>query len=127
MCDSKFLASDRKDIPYSTLAFAVDSGNKKVYFVPSARNYTIEDYVETYGSEEYHHLIMYDIKAEKRVDLGALKTRDGRNVFGCEAASVGHDGTVYICGQVEVKDPQKATCRIGKIPTALQLIIYKPH
>jgi hypothetical protein len=127
MCASKFLESGRKDIPYSTLAFAVDSKNKKVYFVPSAREYTVDKYVERFGAEQLHHLIMYDIKAEKRIDLGILQTRDGRKVFGCEAASVGPDGTLYICGQVEVSNPERAAYYIDNIPVALQLIIYKPN
>ncbi|MEN8227293.1 MAG: hypothetical protein ABFS38_03995 [Bacteroidota bacterium] len=127
MCDSKFLNSERKDIPYSTLAFAVDSRNKKVYFAPSARGFSIQKYEETFGSKEYHHLIMYDITTGQRVDLGAMQTADGRKVFGCEAASVARDGTLYLCGQAEVKDKAKGTRMIGDVPTALQLIIYKPH
>ena len=125
MCATKFL--DRKDVPFSSLAFTVDSKNKKVYFVPSARSYSIQRYAETLGSEKTHHLIMYDIKADKRVDLGAMKTRDGRRVFGCEGASVGPNGTVYICGQVEVKNKEQATRFVESIPTTLQLIIYKPE
>jgi hypothetical protein len=127
MCDSKFAESDRKDIPYSTLAFALDSRNRKVYFVPSARDYSTNEYVETFGSGQSHHLIQYDIKTNKRTDLGAMQTRDKRRVFGCEAASVGPDGTVFICGQVEVSDPRQATGHIGNIPVSLQLIIYKPE
>lgn len=126
MCDTKFLAGDRKDIPYSTLAFAEDERKKKIYFAPSARGFTAQKYAETFGSEERHHLIMYDIKTNERSDLGAMQTADGRRVFGCEAASVGPDGTLYLCGQVEVKDKSKSTQMIGDIPTALHLIIYKP-
>ena len=126
LSDSKFLHSNRKDIPYSTLAFALDSKNRKIYFVPSAREYTSDSYVETFQSREPSHLIMYDLKAEKRIDLGSLQTKDGRKVFGCEAASIGPDGTVYICGLVEVRDPKKATSKIGSLPVALELIIYKP-
>jgi hypothetical protein len=126
MCDSKFLQSDQKDIPYSTLAFAVDSKRQKVYFVPSARDFSNDKYAETFGSSRSSHLIMYDIKTDKRYDLGSLQSKNGRKVFGCEAASVGPDGTVYICGQAEVADPKKATSRIGNTPVALQLIIYKP-
>ena len=127
MCDGKFLEGDRKDIPYSTLAFAVDSRNKKVYFAPSAREFTIQKYVETFSSTAGHHLMMYDIKTNQRIDLGIMRTADGRRVFGCEAASVGPDGTLYICGQVEVKDKKSATRMIENIPAALHLIIYKPQ
>ncbi|MBK8884908.1 MAG: hypothetical protein IPN67_21920 [Bacteroidales bacterium] len=127
MCDSKFMDSDRKDIPYSTLAFALDSRNRKIYFVPSAREYSTNEYAETFGSDESHHLILYDIKAKKRTDLGPMQTSDGRRVFGCEAASVAPDGTVYICGQVEVSGTNQATGYIGKVPVSLQLIIYKPE
>ena len=127
LCDSKFLKDDRKDIPYSTLAFALDTVNRRVYFAPSARSFTTQKYAETFGSEERHHLIMYDLKTNQRVDLGAMQTTDGRKVFGCEAASVGPDGTLYLCGQAEVKDKKEATQMIGNIPTALHLIVYKPQ
>jgi hypothetical protein len=127
MCDTRFLETGRKDIPYSTLAFALDSRNKKIYFVPSAREYSTDEYAETFGSSRTHHLIMYNIKTNSRVDLGEMRTKDGRRVFGCEAASVAEDGTLYICGQVELKDADKATGRIGSIPVSLQLIIYKPN
>jgi hypothetical protein len=127
MCDSRFLEGDQKDIPYSTLAFAVDGKNGKAYFAPSARGFNVQKYAETYGSESDHHLIMYDIKKGVREDLGAMKTADGRRVFGCEGASVGPDGTLYICGQAEVKDKKSATQMIGNIPCALHLIIYHPQ
>ena len=126
MCDSRFLEGDQKDIPYSTLAFAVDSKNGKVYFAPSSRGFSVQKYVETYGIEADHHLIMYDISTGTRHDLGTMKTADGRRVFGCEGASVASDGTVYLCGQAEVKDPKLSSMMIGNIPCALQLIIYKP-
>ncbi len=127
MCDSRFMEGDQKDIPYSTLAFAVDSRNKKVYFAPSARGFSTQKYEETYGSKEDHHLIMYDITRNMRVDLGVLRTADGRKIFGCEAASVDPDGTLYLCGQAEVKDKKKGTRMIGETAAALQLIIYKPQ
>jgi hypothetical protein len=127
MCDTKFLDSGRSDIPYSTLAFAIDHKRKIVYFVPSARAYSTEEYVETFGSSQPHQLIMFDLKSNQRIDLGEMKTTDGRRVFGCEAASVAPDGTLYICGQVELKDPAAATGKVGTIPVSLQLIIYKPE
>jgi len=127
LCDSRFFG--RKDVPYSTLAFALDSKNRKIYFAPSARKYGIERYIETFGSDAPHHLIVYDLKTQKRTDLGVMRTTDGRRVFGCEGASVGPDGTLYLCGQVEMKDPKNATrhTRTENTPIALRLIIYKPR
>jgi len=126
LCDPKFLG--RKDVPYSTLALALDSKRRKIYFAPSPRKYAIERYIETFGSDASHHLMMYDLKTQKRIDLGVMRTTDGRRVFGSEGASVGPDGTVYLCGQVEMKDPKNATrhTRTENTPIALRLIIYKP-
>jgi hypothetical protein len=126
ICDTRFLQGDPKNIPYSTLAFAIDYRNKKIFFAPSARSFDIQGYVETFGSAEGHHLIMYDLKRNERIDLGEMRTSDGRKVFGSEGASVAPDGTVYICAQVEVRDPKKATSMIGNIPVALHLVVYKP-
>lgn len=125
--DPKYWNTNRKDIPYSPLAFTVDSKRQKIYFVPSARQYSLGTYAETFASHATHHLVMYDIAAGQRVDLGAMQTADGRRVFGCEGATVGPDGTVYLVGQVEVKQRSQAT-RImdGKIPVALQLVIVHP-
>jgi len=126
ICDPRFLnPPDRQDIPYSPMSFCLDSNNRKIYFVPSARGYTIGRYVETFGNLENHHLIIYDLKKNERVDLGALQTVDGRPVYGCEAASVDQNGNVYICGQVRVNNPEKATRIINGIPVALHLLIYK--
>lgn len=126
MSDPRFWKGDRKDIPYSTLAFALDSRNRKVYFAPSAREYAIDAYEETFGSSSGHHLILYDIGFTKRVDLGMMQTADGRRVFGSEGATVGPDGTVYLVAQVEVADSKDATRTIGKIPVALHLVVYRP-
>ena len=105
----------------------MDSRNRKVYFVPSAREYSTNKYAETLGSDLAHHLIVYDIKTGERNDLGVMQTHDGRRVFGCEAASVGPEGNVYICGRVEVRDAEKATGFIRNIPVSMQLIIFKPE
>jgi hypothetical protein len=127
MCDTKFLNNEHKDVPFSTLAFDVDIKNKRVYHVPSPRDYVLDTYAETLQGEEPNHLIMYDIKTNQTVDLGELRTKDGRSVFGCEAMAVAADGTVYICGLVEVKDENKATNKVGDKLAALKLIIYKPQ
>jgi len=125
LCHGAFL--DRRDAPYSTLAFALDSERQRIFFAPSAREYTLGGYVETFGNARRHHLIEYDLRKGKRIDRGMLQTRDGRRVFGCEAASVGPDGTLYLCGEVEVRDPKEATAQVGEVPVALQLILFRPQ
>jgi hypothetical protein len=127
LCDSQYL--DRRDVPYSTMTLVLDSKTRKIYFAPSNRPYSIDTYMETFGSDLPHQLVMYDLKTDKRKDLGVMKTADGIRVFGCEGASIAPDGTVYLCGQAEVKDPKKATrhTRTDNIPIALHLVIYKPQ
>lgn len=125
ICDSRFLQGDRKDIPYSPLSLAVDCRRGKVYFVPSARAFSVAGYAETFGSNEVHHLIEYDIARSQRIDRGPMQTADGRRVFGCEAASVAPDGTLYLCAQVEIRDKSEATGRAGGLPVALGLVIVR--
>lgn len=125
LTSSKFWGTGRKDLPFSTLAFTLDQKNRKIYFVPSARDYAIDGSAETFNFPAPSHLIEYDLATNSRIDLGAIVTDDGRRVFGCEAATVGQDGTLYFCGQVEVRNKEKATHFIGDIPVALQLLIYK--
>ncbi len=127
LCDPKYL--DRKDIPYSTLAFALDTKNRRAYFAPSGRRYSLTQYIETFGSDAPHHLLMYDLKTHQSIDLGILQTTDGLRVFGSEGAAVAPDGTLYLCGQVETKDPKKATrhTRTENTPISLRLIIYRPQ
>jgi len=67
LCDPKFLGS--KNVPYSTLTLSLDSKRRKIYFAPSARKYAIERYIETFGSDAPHHLLVYDLKTQKRTDL----------------------------------------------------------
>jgi hypothetical protein len=55
-----------------------------------------------------------------------MQTADGRRVFGCEAASVAPDGTVYLCGQAEVRDQSQATGIAAGTPVALHLVIVRP-
>jgi hypothetical protein len=127
LCDPKYWGTNQKNIPFAPLAFTLDSQNQKIYFVPSARSYQVGEWAETFGTDQVHHLIMYDIASGKRVDLGKMVTEDGRRVFGCEGATTGPDGTVYIVGQVEVENEENATRFVGGIPAALHLVIYKPE
>jgi len=127
LCAPKYLNSKEKAIPFSTLAFTLDVKKRKIYFVASARTFTSGRYFETLNAPGNFHLIEFDLKTNQRKDLGILQSLDGRRVFGCEAAAVSLDGTLYFVGLVEVNDPDKSTKKLDGIPSALHLIKYKPR
>jgi hypothetical protein len=126
LCAPRYENADQKAIPFSTLAFTLDVKHRQIYFVASARTFTKGRYFETLNAAGDFHIIRYDLETGSREDLGILRSKDGRRVFGCEAATVGADGTIYITGLVEVRDPKKATKHLGDIPAALHLIKYTP-
>ena len=126
LCAPRYLNSDQRAIPFSTLALVLDSKNRKIYFVASARTFSRGRYYETLNAAGNFHLIRYDLRTDTREDLGILKSADGRRVFGCEAGTIGLDGTVYFTGLAEVRDPDKATKYLADIPAAIHLIQYRP-
>lgn len=135
LCSEYFYHSSRKDIPYSTLALTLGR-DRKIYYAPvgQAFDFTIE--VEAAALAQnlggikmapHTELVTYDLRTGKREYLGILKTTDGRNVFGCGAATCGLDGTIYFCGAVETKDMKNAAGIVmDKYPFKMSLIIYKP-
>ena len=135
LCSEYFYNSDRKDIPYSTLAFTIGK-DRKIYYTPVglAFDFTIKVEAATLaqnlgGTKRAPHteLITYDLRVGKREYLGILKTKDGRNVFGCGAATCGLDGTIYLCGAVETRDTGNAAGIVmDNYPFKMSLIIYKP-
>jgi hypothetical protein len=131
----RFHGSNRKDIPYSTLAFTLGR-DRKIYYAPAGIDFDYEARLEAarlaqarggVKSPAYSELIVYDLKLRRRENLGMLKTRDGRHVFGCGGAAAGADGAIYFGAAVEVSDPQKAAGKVaGDHPFAMQLLIYRP-
>ncbi len=134
LCAERFYASNRKDIPYSSLALAIGK-DRKIYYAPAGLDFDYEARLEAARVAQtrsgrniipYSELITYDLKARQRTNLGMLKTRDGRHVFGCGGAAAGPDGTIYLCGAVEEKDPQKAAGKVaGTHPFIMELLIYR--
>jgi len=134
LCSEYFYHSDRKDIPYSTLALTIGK-NRKIYYAPVglAFDFTIKveaaNLAQNLGgikSAPHTELVSYDLLTNKREYLGILKTIDGRNVFGCGAATCGLDGTIYFCGAVETKDVKNAAGIVmEKYLFKMSLIIYK--
>ena len=127
LCAERFIESDRKDIPFSTLAFTIGK-DRKIYHAATGVDFDYEARLESAGrAVSYTELITYDLKTRRRENLGVLRTRDGAHVFGCGAATCGTDGTIYFVGGVEEKDPEKAAGKTGGIaPYALRLLLYKP-
>jgi len=135
LCAERFYTSNRKDIPYSTLAFTIGK-DRRIYYAPAGLDFDYEARLEAARlaqarsgrkSPPYSELILYDLKAQKRANLGMMKTKDGRHVFGCGGAAAGADGAVYFGAAVEVIDAQKAAGKVAGIdPFAMELLIYRP-
>ena len=136
LCAKRFIESDRKDIPFSTLAVTIGK-DRKIYHAATGFDFDYEARLESTElarqrgdprAISYTELIAYDLKTRRRENLGMLRTRDGAHVFGCGAATCGPDGTVYFVGGVEEKDPAKAAGKTGGVaPYALRLLLYKPR
>lgn len=136
LCSEYFYHSDRKDIPYSTFAFFIGK-DRKIYYAPVglAFDFTIKVEAATLAQNlggikraPHTELVTYDLRTNNRVYLGILKTLDGRNIFGCGAATCGLDGTIYFCGAVETRDVKNAAGIVMKeYPFKMSLIIYRPN
>lgn len=135
LCSEYFFHSDRKDIPYSTLAFTIGL-DRKIYYIPVGLAFDFEIKVEAsvlaqnlggIKTAPHSELVTYDLSTGKRSYLGILKTKDGRNVFGCGGAACGKDSTIYLCAAVETEDKENAAGIIGnEYPFQMSLLIYKP-
>jgi hypothetical protein len=136
LCAERYYASNRKDIPYSTLAFAIGK-DRKIYYAPAGIDFDYEARLEgarliqernSLKIMPYSELIVYDLRSRQRTNFGPLKTRDGRNVYGCGGAAAGPDGTIYFCCATEAKDPQQAAGKVaGNYPFVMELFIYRPQ
>ena len=79
------------------------------------------------GSYHYTHLVSYDLNSNKREYLGIIKVEDDAMLLGVGGATMGPDGTIYLCGAVREKDPQKAAGKVGGVEDfKMRLIIYHP-
>jgi len=136
LCSEYFYHSDRRDVPYSTLAFTIGK-DRKIYYSPVGIAFDFihdlgkVDLAQDFGgirTSPHSELTTYDLRTGKREYLGILRTKDGRGVFGCGAATCGIDGTIYLCGAVEAKDAKEtAGIAMEKYPFKMSLLTYKPN
>jgi hypothetical protein len=136
LCSDAFYYSSRKDIPYSTLAFTIGK-DCKTYYAAAGVAFDYEAKLEAaqlaynlggIQTSPHSELITYDLDKGKRENLGILRTKDGRQVFGCGAAACGRDGAIYLCAATAVRNGRKASGRAGdKDPYVMELLIYRPE
>jgi len=135
LCSESFYKSDRRDVPYSTLAFTIGK-NRKIYYAPAGLAFDFvhdveaADLAQNIGgikTSPHSELITYDLKTAKREFHGILRTKDDRRIFGCGAAACGPDGTIYLCGAVETSKEKAAGVFMNEYPFNMALMIYKPE
>lgn len=134
LCSDEYYYSDRKDIPYSTLALTLGN-DRKIYYAPVAMAFDFTKKLEAAKLAMKQRgiiknigisIITYDLKNGKRENLGMMRTSEGNIVLGCGAAATGKDGTIYFCGAVEENDPNKVAGKAGGlVPFSMKLIIYR--
>lgn len=118
MCADRYLNGDPKKIPIATLAFTI--ANDKIYYAPvtsvafdySAESWDVRDERQFTSKITERKLpplsvlIEYDIKSDKRREIGLMETEDGRKIFGLGAAVYSPvDNKLYFAGAVEEHDP----------------------
>ena len=117
---------DSREVPYATLSLTLGH-DRKLYYGAAGREF---DYGGSTGAAT-SHLITYDLKTDKREDLGEMLLEDGSRVLGTNAADTGPDGTIYMVGAIEVRPqaakPVEAAGKIGDIYYRLALLIYHPR
>lgn len=117
---------------YATLSFTLGK-DRKIYYLPIG---TLESPEENKGIDFFAwagqaHLITYDLQTGQKQDLGRVFVEDGMRVIDflnrapSGGATTGPDGTIYFCGFVEEKDPQKVGYTFGKFCARFRLLIYR--
>jgi hypothetical protein len=120
MCADRYLDVDPKKIPIATLAFAL-AANDKIYYAPvtvafdySAESWDVRDErkftakVTQKRQPPRSVLVEYDLKTNKRKEIGLMETSDGRAIYGLGGAVYNHlDNKLYFTGAVEENNPDK--------------------
>ncbi len=118
---------------YATLSFVLGK-NRKIYYLPIGpleppdENKNL-DFFKWAGQA---HLVAFDLQSGVKEDLGPAYTEDGLRIVDHQnrapsgGGATGPDGTLYFCGFVEERNPEKVGFVLGKIPARLRLLMYKP-
>jgi hypothetical protein len=122
MCIPEF--ASQRDVPYATLSLTIGL-DRKLYYAAAGAEF---DYVSSKAATA-SHLMTYDLRSGKILDLGEMHLPDGRPVLGTNSADTGPDGTIYFVGAVGAKEDPSDPGRGGMIqgtPFRLALFIYHP-
>jgi len=119
---------------YATLSFALGK-DRKIYYMPiGAFAYNDENKgINFYLWAGQAHLITYDLQTGQKQDLGRVLIEDGIRVIDflnkapSGGATTAPDGTIYFCGFVEERDPQKIGFTFGNLNARFRLLIYHPQ
>lgn len=142
MCADRYLKADPSLIPVATLALTITPG-RKLYYAPvisvafdySGTSWDVADerkftaHLTGKDVPPESVLIEYDLDKRVRRELGLMRGRDGRRVFGLGGACTGQkDGRLYFVGAVEERDPKRVANKIdGKWPFSIGLVSYMPE
>jgi len=144
MCAPMYRGGDPFDIPHATLAMTLSRTERKVYYIPvvsgdfdyGAVNL---DFGKTkpnkYWSGAFPSgrmpplsiMISYDLETGERLDVGLMRTGDGRWAYGMGGAETDSQGRIWFIGAFEEPNPDYVVRKIrGKFPYSMGLGCYDP-
>ena len=135
--------ADILTVPFATLALAIDSRQRTIYYAPTANSSF--DYIgnswDVHDEEAFQsqiagghyppvsYLISYDLENNHRKSLGQIVTKEGNLVYGLGGACYGaKDGKIYFVGSIEEKDENKVVGEVQRRwPFSMGLVAFDPN
>lgn len=134
---AQLLPEDEPDLlrraHYATLSLTLGK-DRTIYYLPIGSLESAQDNegVDFFSWAGQAYMITYHLETGRKQDLGRVFIEDGSRVIDflnmapSGGATTGPDGTIYFCGFVEEKNPQKISQTFGKVSARLRLLIYRP-
>ena len=137
MCAPPFRGGDPFNVPPATLAMALSSGERKIYYLPVLEGDFDYGAVQldagrpsgTDAAEppSLSFLVTYDLKTGERRDVGLLRADDRRLAYGMGGARVDRRGRLWFVGAFAETDAARvARPGSGRHPYSMGLGCYDP-
>jgi hypothetical protein len=130
LCSPLYREGRPYDIPHATLAFTISQKERKAYYIPVTSgdfDYGAISKGNVQSSPSQSWLTSYDLETGVVEDLGILRGKDNRRVYGMGAAGTDRDGKIWFVGAFEEPDEKYVVRKMsGEFPYSMGLGCYDP-